>query len=100
GSTHWDPPYSHFAGCDTHCLGCWLGCGPEVPIWESEATDGNPFSAVVDSVTSQVDLGKVVVLLRAPYYAAEKAWSAAGYRLIDENGVVPNGWSCRADAEL
>ena len=28
-STYWEHPWAYFDGCETHCLSCWLGCGPE-----------------------------------------------------------------------
>jgi hypothetical protein len=99
-SEYWEHPYSYFAGSDTHCLTCWLGCGPEVPIWRSAASEGCCFSAIIERVDGGGG-GQVAVLLRAPYCAAVEAERGSmGYRLVDEAGGVVEGWECRSGAEL
>jgi hypothetical protein len=85
---YWDPPYSYSSGSETFCLSCWLGCGPEVPIYRSDASEGCSISAVVDLVFRN-DRGEVCVLLHAPFHVLVEEFSKSwGYQLNDEERLL------------
>jgi hypothetical protein len=87
-SQYWDPPYSYYSGASTHCLTCWLDCGPAVPIFESQASVGCCFSAVIDAVAYTEDYRRAITL-HAPHYAAVEAAAASwGYQLLDQGAVL------------
>jgi hypothetical protein len=87
-SQYWDPPYSYSSGSETFCLSCWLGCGPEVPIYRTDASEGCSVSAVVDLVFRN-EHGEFCVLLRAPFHVlVEEFYKSWGYQLKDEEKVL------------